>query len=94
MTGFGDPSPKPRYVIEWEEYGNATPNKAYRATLIFLPKGIEGEDEEKVGSDVGIRTGILQQRMELIRANHWTNVRTAHYRKEFPLEGEGNVVRP
>lgn len=86
MTGYGDPPKEPRYLIEWEEFSNGMKDKAYRGTLLYLPTGVEGEDEEKLASETSLRKTTVEDYLRTAQLNHWRNQRTAHYRNEFPLE--------
>ena len=86
--GYADKPRQPRYMIEWEEFANAGPRPEYRATLIYLPKGIEGEDEEHVWSDSSVVKHALISEAKRRQFRHWSNQRTAHYREELPLEPE------
>lgn len=84
--GYADKPRQPRYIIEWEEFANADPRPAYRATLIYLPKGVEGEDEVQVASETSVQKYALGNRMKFHQRVHRSNQRTAHYREELPLD--------
>lgn len=83
--GFGDSPRQPRYIIEWEEFSNGMERTGYRGTLIYLPTGVEGEDEEKLGSETSLLKHSIEEYLKKVQLNHWRNQSTAHYRKDFPL---------
>lgn len=83
--GFGDAPKEPRYIIDWIEYGLSLPRKAYKGTVIYLPRGVEGWDEQEVASEVGtskeVVKGLLRRKLD----SHKRAQATAHYREDLPL---------